>query len=234
MSKAYLTIDDGPTKNTKEFIDFLVSKNIKPIMFFSGEQICKERENGIYAIQKGAVIGNHSYTHPHFSDLNLDECISEIESQEEQIDLLYKEAGVIRKYKLFRFPYGDKGGENKDALQEYLKKNGFVRIDDIQIKYEWYYENKLNKDYDVFWTFDFKEYELEYDNGFTYSDILNVIHDDKPETGGILLRPNVNNIVLIHDHEKTEEVCQNYFYKIINHALENGVEFIEPKFITEN
>jgi peptidoglycan/xylan/chitin deacetylase (PgdA/CDA1 family) len=90
MSKAYLTIDDGPTKNTRAFIDFLISKNITPIMFFYGEQICKERENGIYAIQKGAVIGNHSYTHPHFSELNLDECISEIECQEDQIDCYTK------------------------------------------------------------------------------------------------------------------------------------------------
>jgi len=232
MSKAYLTIDDGPTKNTKAFTDFLMSKDITPIMFFYGEQISEERENGIYAIQNGAIIGNHSYTHPHFSELDLDECISEIERQEEQIDLLYKDAGVTRKYKLFRFPYGDKGGKNKNILQEYLANNGFSRIDDTEIKYEWYQENKLNKDYDIFWTFDFTEYKLEYDNEFTYDSILDLINGDKPKTGGPLLGQNINNIVLIHDHEKTEEVSPNYFYNIINYVLDRGVEFVKPKFIS--
>ncbi|MDR3594055.1 polysaccharide deacetylase family protein [Clostridium sp.] len=231
MSKAYLTIDDGPTKNTKALMDFLISKNITPIMFFCGEQISKERENGIYAIQNGAIIGNHSYTHPSFSELDLDKCIAEIERQEEQIDLLYKDAGVLRKYKLIRFPYGDKGGKNKNALQEYFSKNGFSRIDATEINYDWYYEKGLNTDYDVLWTFDFTEYKLEYGNGFTYNNILNLIDDDKPETGGSLLAPNTHNIVLIHDHEKTEEICPNYFYNIINYVLDKGVEFIKPKFI---
>jgi len=231
MNRAYLTIDDGPTKNTKGFIDFLISKNITPIMFFYGEKIRKEKETGIYAIRNGAIIGNHSYTHRHFSELDLAECISEIERQEEQIDLLYKAAGMPRKYKLLRFPYGDKGGKNKNALQEYLAKNGFSRINDSQIKYDWYNENRLNKDYDVFWTFDFGEYQLEYNNGFTYNHILNQIHNDKPKLGGPLLAENAYNIVLIHDHEKTEEVYPDYFYKIINYVIDSGVEFIKPDFI---
>lgn len=232
MSKVYLTIDDGPTKNTKELIDFLNIKNITPIMFFWGERISEAREYGIYAIKNGAIIGNHSYTHPHFSELDLDESIFEIERQEEQIDLLYRDAGVPRKYKLFRFPYGDKGGKNKNDLQEYLKKNGFSRIDDTEIKCNSYIEAELNKDYDILWTFDCQEYRLQYDAEFTCDDIYNAIHDDNPKTGGSLLAPNLQNILLIHDHPQTNEIYSNYFYEIINHVMDNGVQFIEPKFIS--
>ncbi|ADL50261.1 polysaccharide deacetylase family protein [Clostridium cellulovorans] len=231
MSKAYLTIDDGPTKNTKGIIDFLNSKNIKPLMFFVGENICKNRDIGIYAIQNGAIIGNHSYSHPEFSNLSLDECISEIERQEEQVNLLYKDAGVTREYKLFRFPYGDKGGKNKDALQKYFREHGFSRIDDSEIKYDWYHENNLNTDYDVLWTFDFAEYMLEYEPGFTYDTILSRINDVNPKIGGSLFASNVHNIILIHDHEETDAVCPNYFYNLINYVLEKGVEFVNPKFI---
>lgn len=233
MSKAYLTIDDGPTKNTKAIIDFLVTKNIRPIMFFYGKQVCKYRDEGIYAIRNGAIVVNHSYTHPHFSEISLDECISEIERQEEQIELLYKDAGVARRYKLFRFPYGDKGGENQSMVQEYLINNGFNKIDDALIKYDWYYDCNLDKHRDVYWTFDFLEYELGHDNGFTYGDVLDRIHDDAPKQGGPLLKAEEFNIVLIHDIERTEEVYPNYFCKIINYVIDNGVEFIEPKFITQ-
>lgn len=232
MSSAYLTIDDGPTKNTKAYIDFLNSKDITPIMFFWGEKIRKSREEGIYAIQNGAIIGNHTYTHPHCSKLDLDECISEIERQEEQIDLLYKDAGVIRKYKIFRFPYADKGGKNKKALQEYLKKNGFSRINDTEITSDWYNERELNKDYDVFFTFDCQEYRLQHNDEFTCEDIFKAIHNENQKTGGVLIVPNVQNIFVIHDHPQTDEIYPNYFYEIINHILDNGVEFIKPKFIT--
>lgn len=232
MSKAYLTIDDGPTKNTRKIIDFLNGKDITPIMFFYGEQIKREREAGIYAIQQGAIIGNHSYSHKHFSELDLNECISEIERQEEIIDSLYRDAGVERKYKLMRFPYGDKGGKNKDALQKYLKEHGFCRIDDTVITYDWYAENKLNTDIDVLWTFDFTEYKMEYDKKFNLDDILNKINDGNPKVGGALIgQDDVHNIVLIHDHEKTDEICKNYFVKLINYVLDCGVKFVKPKFL---
>ncbi|MBD7913193.1 MULTISPECIES: polysaccharide deacetylase family protein [Clostridium] len=231
MSKAYLTIDDGPTKNTKSITDFLIKKNIQSIMFFTGIQTIKNRKEAIYAIQKNCIVGNHSFTHPHFSELDLDECISEIELQEEQLNLLYKEAGIQRRYRIFRFPYGDKGGKNKDALQKYLKNSGFNKFNDNKITFPWYYESGLNKDIDLYWTFDFFEYKLEYNNGFTFEDIIKEINEMNPKEGAPLLAPDVYNIVLIHDHEKCEKSLQNYFYDIINYVLDQGVEFIKPEFI---
>ena len=45
--------------------------------------------------------------------------------REEVLNRLYQDASVPRLYRPFRFPYGDKGGENRDEIQKYLKKNGF-------------------------------------------------------------------------------------------------------------
>lgn len=69
MSKAYLTIDDVTTENTPNIIDYLSDKGITPILFSVGQLIERHWNEAIYALKKGAIIGNHSYSHPHFSEL---------------------------------------------------------------------------------------------------------------------------------------------------------------------
>ncbi len=231
MSKAYLTIDDVTTVNTPNIIDYLNEKGITPILFSVGQHIEAHWDEAMYALKMGAIIGNHSYSHPHFSELTLSECFSEIAKHEDILNELYQAAGVERKYKLIRFPYGDKGGKNKEDLQNYLKKNHFCRIDDSYINFDWYKENALDADVDVFWTFDFAEYMLKENNGYTYESILRRIHDNNPPTGGDLLEKNSCHIILIHDHIETEKVMPNYFEKIIDYVIAAGVEFIQPQFI---
>lgn len=233
MSKAYLTVDDVPTANTPKIIDYLSEKNITPIMFSVGNQLEKYFDEAVYALKKGAIIGNHSYTHPGFSKLSFDECIGEIEKQEDLLNKLYAYAGVERKYKLFRFPYGDKGGENKVRLQEYLKQH-FRRIDDRDISFGWYHENSLDTDTDVFWTFDFCEYRLADKDGFTFETILERIHTKTPDSGGVLLDETANHIILIHDIEVTEAIMPNYFKTLIDYVTDHGVEFIKPRFLPFN
>lgn len=231
MSKAYLTIDDVTTENTPNIMDYLNEKGITPILFSVGQAIETHWSEAIYALKMGAIIGNHSYSHPHFSELTLSECFNEIDKQEALLDELYREAGVERNYKLMRFPYGDKGGDNKKELQNYLKKNGFCRIDDTQLNFDWYKNNALDTDIDVHWTFDFCEYMLQYNNGFTYESILHRIHDTNPSLGGVLLEKNSHHIILIHDHIETEKGMPNYFKTLIDYIIEHGVDIIQPRFI---
>ncbi len=231
MSKAYLTIDDVTTANTPKIIDYLRGKGITPILFSIGQQIEAHWDEALYALKMGAIIGNHSFSHPHFSELTLTGCFSEIEKQENILNELYQAAGVERKYKLIRFPYGDKGGKNKEDLQYYLKLNHFSRINDSLISFDWYKEYTLDVDIDVYWTFDFAEYKLAEDSGYTYESILHRIHDNNPPLGGNLLEKNSCHIILIHDHIETEKVMPNYFEKIIDYITASGVEFIKPKFI---
>jgi len=47
----------------------------------------EQRPNlAIRAIQKGFVLGNHAYSHPHFSDLEFDECFAQIRRTDEIIE----------------------------------------------------------------------------------------------------------------------------------------------------
>ena len=231
MSKAYLRIDDSPSKITPDFVDYLSEKGIKPVVFAIGEKIEKYFDQAVYAVQKGAVLGNHSFSHKSFSKISFDECKKEIEKCEIMLDKLYSMAKVERKYKIFAFPYGDKGGENKTLLQSYFKSNGFCRLNDEAIGFDWYKQYDLHKDADAFWTFDFAEYLLPRENGYTYESILERIHDKSPKTGGALLEDGSNHIVMIHDHEQTDSFMPEYYKTILDYVIDCGVEFIEPKFV---
>lgn len=231
MSKAYLTIDDISTKLTPKFMDYLNERGITPIMFSIGCNIEEHYDEALYALRKGAIIGNHSYSHPHFSEISYEACVEEIEKEERILNDLYQAAGVERKYKIFRFPYGDKGGENKDKIQAYLKEQGFCRIDDSSINYDWYKEWGLNKDIDVYWTFDFSEYQLWFTEGFTYDNVLERIHDTNPEYGGVLLDNEAMHIILMHDHEESDAIMPDYYKTILDYVISQGVEFVEPKFL---
>jgi len=79
MKTVYLTIDDGPSKDRKEKVDILYQYGIQPIWFCIGSEIEKRPEDVIYSIRKGGIIGNHSYSHPRFSQISLEECFEEIE-----------------------------------------------------------------------------------------------------------------------------------------------------------
>jgi peptidoglycan/xylan/chitin deacetylase (PgdA/CDA1 family) len=110
---AYLTIDDGPTEDTREKVDFLDSKGIKAIWFCPGKEIEKHPEQAIYIIKKGHIIGSHGYNHKNFSEISLDEARKQIEKTDKIIDEIYKKADIERPIKVFRFPYlnnGSKGG----------------------------------------------------------------------------------------------------------------------------
>ena len=115
MIHALLTMDDIPSDNTHAIVDYLNEAGIQAVMFAIGEKAEQNPEPVVYAIQHGMIVGNHSYSHPHFSRLSLADGIQQIEKSEAVLNRLYDMAGVERTYRPFRFPYGDKGGENKRA-----------------------------------------------------------------------------------------------------------------------
>ena len=231
MIRALLTIDDISSKNTPAIVDYLEEKGIRAIMFAWGQRIEAHPEEAIYALQHGMIVGNHSYSHPHFSELSAEEGIEEIEHCEALLNKLYKDAGVERKYRPFRFPYGDKGGDNKELLQEYLKKEGFDKVKDTELAYSWWHEQGLDEDIDTFWSFDFAEYNIREGSGFSESDVMKRIHDMEPESGAALLKDGSSHILLLHAHDETEELVPEYYKHFIECLLENGVCFVKPEFI---
>ena len=117
--KAYLTIDDSPTKETDNLVDFLVARDIPATLFAIGSSYkdmhveCEGMEQNpapiVRAIEKGMVIGNHTYSHRRSSELSFKEVVEEIEKNERLIDKLYREAGKTRPFKVLRFPHLDRG-----------------------------------------------------------------------------------------------------------------------------
>ena len=148
----YLTIDDGPSSNTLKLVSYLVSKKIPAIFYCCGKNIEKYKKSVVLAIKEGFIIGNHSYSHPHFSEITLEECFEEILKTEQLIDECYTLAKKKRPAKVMRFPYGDRGAGNSgreirigkssckfpvtkeqqnniDLLQAFFKKHKFTRPD---------------------------------------------------------------------------------------------------------
>ncbi len=231
MIRALLTIDDVSSENTPAIVDYLCEKNIPVIMFMVGEWAQKHPDQLIYALKNGIVVGNHSYSHPHFSELSFDECVKEIEKNEEVLDRFYEKAGVERKFRPFRFPYGDKGGANKALIQNYLSEKGFDKVNDTRIRYPFWKEQGLDKDIDTLWTFDFAEYNIRPGSGFTADDVIKRIHDSAPAQGAPLLEDGGEHILLLHAHDETEDLVPGYYRIFIEEALKNGVEFTGPEFI---
>lgn len=225
---AYLTIDDGPTKNTKRYVGFLNSKNITAIMFFVGNKVSQHEDAAIYAAQNGMILGNHSYSHPHFSQISIQDCYKEILKQEEVLNRIYEKANVKREHKIFRFCYGDKGGNNKQLLQMFLKEEGFVGFEGGNISYPWYRES-LNEEIDIFWTFDYKDYQLAKEQ-ITFDEIIKCMYGTNPIMGGHLSNDDSENIILIHDDPLTEKFKMGYFETLVDETLKMGIEIRVPKF----
>ena len=231
MIRALLTIDDVSSENTPAIVDYLCEKNITAIMFMVGQWAEKHPEELIYALKHGMIVGNHSYSHPHFSELGFDECRNEIDKNEEVLDSFYAKAGVERRYRPFRFPYGDKGGDNKDLIQKYLSEKGFDKVKDTEIGFPFWKEMGLDKDIDTFWTFDFMEYCIRPGSGFTTDDVIKRIYDPAPGNGAPLLKDGSNHLLLLHAHDETEAMVPGYYRIFIEELLKNGVEFATPGFI---
>lgn len=231
MIRAILTIDDISSQNTKAIVDYLCEKGITAIMFATGANVERFYDEAVYAVKKGMIVGNHSYSHGAFSSLSLEEGIRDIEKCEKVLDKLYADSGVERKYRPFRFPYGDKGGENREGFQKYFRENGFDKLDDTMITYPWWRESLSKDNIDTFWTFDFEEYRLPWNDGFTRESVLEKMENPNPKYGAALYGENNCHFILMHAHDETDAVWPDYYKEMIDLAIENGVVFVKPEFL---
>lgn len=242
IKKAYLTIDDSPSVHMKEKLEFLLSKGIPAIFFCEGLKMEQYPEPVIYSIQNGFVIGNHSYHHPQFSAISLEECYEEIQRTDAIIEALYQRAHVERPAKYFRFPYGDKGGlvgdypiaeygeegaRRKSAIQTYLRELGYTQPA-FNISTTYFREAGLLDDADWYWTFDTFDWSVNSEQpmyGITSLEAVYArIDEDAPEAACGLNRAESEEIVLIHDHENSTAI----FYPIVERLQEKGLQFSLP------
>lgn len=98
-----LTFDDVPDpRYTPQVLRILSANGVKATFFIVGSRAKKHPDLVARIVREGHVIGNHSYNHPQFHKLTMEEYTEQIIRTE---NLLY---GIIGyKPKMIRPPYGD-------------------------------------------------------------------------------------------------------------------------------
>ena len=239
MKEAYLTIDDGPSVDRIKKVEILKKYGVQAVWFSMGIDMEANADAAIRTILAGQVIGNHSYTHPNFSEISIAQCEEEIIRTDELIDKLYRQAGVQRPIKLFRFPYGNKGvntgffdtsysesdRERIEAIQKILIQNGYGAYPFDNINFEYFKRMQATGQVDWLWTYDAMEWcVFQEDSPFgvrTIEDVLEMMDLDLPERWMGLNDPSSNEIIVIHDHPQTTDM----FEPIIKAFLDKGIHF---------
>lgn len=231
----YLTIDDSPSMNFEEVVNYLVKMKIPAIFFCEGRKLEKRIDNVIDAIRKGFIIGNHSYNHPRFCEISINEAKNQINKTDELIDNIYKKAKVTRPIKLFRFPFLNNGSSNEYQecdwnnkhvmeIQKLLEDLGYTQPKFKQINYDWFIEAGFSKCLNVNCTYDSFDWCLkEGEECFGYHDlqtVLNRMDEDIPEGGRGINYHGSNEIIMMHNW-----ISINDFKAIINKFLTKGIEF---------
>ena len=236
MKDIYLTIDDCPTADFRNKVDFLSAKGIPAILFCVGCQMEERPDDIVYAIKKGFIIGNHSYDHPKFSTIPLEMGDAQITRTDRIIEVLYKQAGTKRPIKVFRFPHGDRGTEaTRTGFQSVLRKVGYKQPVFDRITYGSYLDAKMPYYLDTYWTYDSRDYtvaryrQMGDDSPYGFSSpslIFERIQADATEQGKGLRFAGSNDIFLIHDNVLTADL----FVDVINRLAQMDVRFKLPFF----
>lgn len=124
---AFLTFDDGPTRNvTPQILNTLKKYNVHATFFVLGQL---SKRNGDLLRQEcaeGHSIGNHSYTHEYGKVYrNMDSFLNEIN---ETNKIISKQVGHEFKTDIFRFPGGSFGRSHK-KFRDKLKQEGIRYVD---------------------------------------------------------------------------------------------------------
>jgi len=97
-----LTFDDGPSLTmTPRVLDLLRKHNVKATFFMQGSHVSRYPSLAREVARQGHVVGNHSYTHPDFSQLTPTQAGREITRTNQVIARATGSTPV-----LFRYPYG--------------------------------------------------------------------------------------------------------------------------------
>lgn len=225
--KVYLTIDDSPNESTIKKVDLLNEKNIEAIFFCRGDYMEKNMEIARYIVAKGHVIGNHSYSHKHFSDYTIEECRNQIIKTDQIIQQIYDLEGKAFKHRYFRYPFGMKANipysSKKIFFRKFSKKFNTVektlkelnykplKIDNFTKRYP---EKHRNSDTDTFWTFDIAEWKVRDGHKTVQQTLERIDVELSPERG--------NEILMMHDNNSYHDV----FETVLNHIVQKEIEFL--------
>lgn len=109
---AYLTIDDGPSKYTKDILNILDKYNVKGTFFLIDKNMKNHPDKVIEIVESGHSAGLHSVSH------DIHKLYKDKNSAKEEFDLNNKTFyDITGKYSnLIRLPYGSKPYTSKDTF----------------------------------------------------------------------------------------------------------------------
>jgi peptidoglycan/xylan/chitin deacetylase (PgdA/CDA1 family) len=213
MGRGYLTIDDAPTGNLSAKVDVLNKLSIPAVFFCEGRRLEEHPREARYAIESGYHLGNHTYSHPHVSDISPDKFDRELTRTEAVIESIYADTSYSRPARLFRFPYGEKGETNAATFQEILQGHGFEPPRRTNISYDWY-TDYCGGDNDWYWTIDVRDWEVDSEQGI----------DDQLKAVESELNCPSSDIILFHDNHNSFQLLRYFLTQI----QEWGVQFASP------
>ncbi|WP_010268302.1 N-acetylmuramoyl-L-alanine amidase [Paenibacillus senegalensis] len=112
--KVALTFDDGPNPTvTPKVLDILKENDVQATFFILGQQVNANIDLLRRIIEEGHAIGNHSWSHPKFDSLSVEEAMNEIEKTQSAL-----ENAIGYRPSLFRPPYGALDNDMLDQLQQ--------------------------------------------------------------------------------------------------------------------
>ncbi|MBO4259320.1 polysaccharide deacetylase family protein [Streptomyces griseorubiginosus] len=109
-----LTFDDGPSGNTPNLLNALRQSGLRATMFNEGQYAAAYPAQVRAEVSAGMWVGNHSYTHPHLTQLAPSQIDSEISRTQQAV----ASAGGGTP-KLFRPPYGETNATVRTAEATY-------------------------------------------------------------------------------------------------------------------
>ncbi|GGL93450.1 acetylxylan esterase [Streptomyces fumigatiscleroticus] len=109
-----LTFDDGPSATTSSLLNALKQNGLRATMFNEGQYAAASPAQVRAQVDAGMWVANHSYTHPHLTQLGQAQIDSEISRTQQAI----ANAGGGTP-KLFRPPYGETNATVKSVEAKY-------------------------------------------------------------------------------------------------------------------
>ena len=237
----YLTIDDAPSSDCINKLDFLDENKIKAVWFTEGKRIEDCFDSALEIVKRGHIIGNHAYSHPHFSAIPLESCYEEITRTHDLVEQVYATAKIERKHRYFRFPYGDKGNcvdgnvatiaspegmERHRAIQSHLRSLGYTQPTWDDISYDYMRKLGIFEDIDWYWTYDtrdwcpyFPESDCEHKSP---EKVLARLDDDVPNDWRGINYAGSAEILLVHDHVTADKMFQQIIDKLIAKSVVFG------------
>lgn len=141
----YITIDDGPGPNMVDIFSRLRSKDKVTFFMIGNLMDCESGFDMVCrALDAGHQVGSHTYSHSKLSQVSFDEAVVEIDRAAQLVSQAYKAVGR-EDPKLFRFPYNNAGGKNKEAIVKFLKESGLRHYGwDVDPR-DWQFYSRTNK-----------------------------------------------------------------------------------------